>query len=663
MSQTVWRVKRQPTAAVDTDVYDVTPLKDTVNNYADAATIKLDDDTGNKKADYPRGQRVEVEYSTDGGTSFTRRWAGFVQDVSDAQEGGADIVELAVVGYDHLLRRRPVYENYSSQSISTILNDLVTQYTAVDWVAGNVDIVNDKTISFDFQGEKVDKALQLLASESGNEDYGVNNDFEFYFTKQETDRSPVDILDTDRLDYDLPEKGKRAVNRVRVFYGQSGSESSVIVEDREAQKALKDQLGASRRVVISEEETYPEIGSESAAYAKAQDILTEKSQILTGTVTTFGRYGMDAGDVFRLQISEKNIDTEFRVAQIEYHWLKDKTVVTVAENTGDVEDMLVNLADDVQRVSARDADPDATFTRFLALESGATVDVSGTVEQQVAASDAFQAGFGRSTAGFQNADTLGFRIASRSTVAASTNAATTATLNMLRDLWQGGSVTDLTHLAVGSGSDGATVADANLSAEITRNPVTTSRVGNAGVAFSFAFAPGGSLADGPDITEAGVFDAASGGTLFHKMTHDAVDHTSETSTTITIRMTLDDDADRAGVFTATGQERLRDLFLGETGHEPTDMVYGTGTTAATESDTALGSKVTESAIDSFADKQTGVSDVVDRLGTSEQNGVDLAELGEENTNNELLTRIVFEALAKTSSFALESNHRAVFTNA
>lgn len=663
MSQTVWRVKRQPSATVDTDVYDITPLKDTVNNYADAATIKLDDDTGTKKADYPRGQRVDVEFSTDGGTTFTRRWSGWVQDASDAQEGGADIVELSAVGYDHLLRRRAVYESYSNKAISTILKDLVTSYTAVDWVASNINIVNDKTISFDFQGEKVDKAIQLLASESGNEDYGVNNNFAFYFTKQEADRSPVDILDIDRLNYDIPEKGKRAVNRVRVFYGQSGNESSVIVEDREAQKALKDQLGASRRVVISKEETYPEIGSESAAHAKAQDILTEKSQIVTGTVTTFGRYQMEAGDVFRLQISEKNIDTEFRVAQIEYYWSKDKTVVTVAENTGNVEDMLVNLADDVQRVSARDADPNATFTRFLALESGATVDVSGTVEQQVAASDAFVGGFGRSTPGFERGYSLGFRIKSRTTVSDSTSAATTATLNMLRDLWQGESGTELTHLAVGSGTDGATVADSDLSAEITRKSVTTSESGNVSAVFSISFAPGGSLADGANITEAGVFDAASGGTLHLKMTHGPVDHTSETSTTVTLRVTMDDDADRAGVFTATGQQRLRDLFLGETGHEPTDMVYGTGTTAASESDTALGAQVFESAVDSFADRQTGVSDVVDRLATTDANNNDLSELGEENANNELLTRIVFGALAKTSNFALESNHRAAFTNA
>jgi len=389
-TQVQWRARRQPSGTTDADLFDV-HVTEAFNRFASKTKAQFFDVTGAKKTDYERGQRVEFEVSDDGGSTWTRRFAGFVQNNREKTSGGIDVFECDVVGYDHLLRRRGVFKTYTSMTVSAILQDLVTNFTAVNWIASNVTVQNDVTITHEFQGEKVDEAISFLASQSASEEYGVNNDFEFFFRERETTRSPSDILDGDWTDYDLPEKGMRAINQVRLFYGQSGSKASVFVEDRAAQLALQTKLNAPRRVVVGEEVTYTSISSESAAYAKAEQLLGEHSPKLSGTVTTFGRYGMSAGDVFRLQISEKNLDGSFRIAQIEHKWgpRKDETDVTITANIGNTEHRLANLSDSVNRVSNRAADPSATFTRFLELGIPLEIALTLSVTKRTVPDDAF----------------------------------------------------------------------------------------------------------------------------------------------------------------------------------------------------------------------------------------------------------------------------------
>ena len=77
---------------------------------------------------------------------------------------------------------------------------------------------------------------------------------------------------------------------------------------------------------------------------------------------------------------------------------------------------------------------------------------------------------------------------------------------------QGGSVTPVTHMAVGTGSTAADAGDTGLETEIDRNALETSggTVTSNVVSYSAVWAPG----DGTGaLTEAGLFTAASGGTM------------------------------------------------------------------------------------------------------------------------------------------------------
>lgn len=658
MGRVEWRAKRQPSGTVDTDLADVRPVRDAVNRFARSATAVFLDPGGTKKSNYDRGQRVEFEVSTDGGSSWTRRFAGTVFENSRVSSGNR--LEVEVLSYDHFLRRKPTYDNYSSKSISTILNDLVTTHTPINWNASKVSVTNDQSISRDFQGERIDEAIQELASMSADEQFGVDNDFEFFFEDQETGDAPDDVLSGEWTRYDLPERGKKAVNRVRVFWGAAGNRNAVIVKDPNDQLELKNDLNAPRAVELEETVTFPEIGSEDAAKRKGEQILSERSVVQTGTVTTWDRFDVEPGDVFRLEIPERSIDADYRVAEIEYHWREDKTILTIAENVGDAEDLLVGLSDDVKRISARDADPTVTPTEFQPFTSGVTATVTSTVIQRtIDDANTFIAGITRDQAGITR-DQAGFAFSNRTETTQTEAIATASLLNACRDVWQGESAPGISHIAVGTDNTQPSRQQSSLGAEADRTD--TDQFGASGSVDAFAeatFDAGGALA-GSDITEAGLFDAASGGSMYERTTFSSVSHDSTSVTIVRMTVTFDVDSELRGVITSKGQERLRDLLIGETGHDPDEMVYGTGTTSATESDTSLENRQHADTIDSTADRSTGITDIVERIGSAEATTTNFSEVGYENSSNELLSRIVFNA--PDQDVVLETNYRFQASN-
>jgi hypothetical protein len=661
MTTIQWRAVRQPNGTTDTDLYDLRPLSDAYKQFASSALASFLDPNASKASNYPRGQRVELQYSTDGGSTWSTRFAGTVLETTRTMRDNLPQLDVDIVGYDHLLKRRRVYKTYSSTTLSSILEDVIKQFTAVTWDATAVTVQNDKTITREFLGVKVDEVVRYIASESADEEFGVDNNLTFFFRQQDIQRADP-LGDADIISHDLPDNGKRSINRFKLFYGPSGSRASVVVEDREAQRSLKDKLGTSSRVVLSDSDTIPEITDETRAKNIAEQRLGERSELLTGTITTFERFSTSPGDVFSLTRSAVGIDDEdFRVAQVDHYWQRGETEVTIAEQRGNIDDILVGLSDSVQNDRARDADPDATETTFLDLSSGVDVTTTTTITQDTLASDAFVPGVDRSKLGFKQSDVLGFRMSTRSTTSESKAVTTAAGLDRFRDAWQGESLATLSHVAVGTDNSDPTRADTSLT-EADRTATTDHATGTTTVTYGDAVFPAGGGLTGADITEVGVFDAASGGNLYTRATLDAVSHASDTVTAVDVAVSVADDGDLPGVITDTGQERLRDLYLKETGHAPSDMLLGTGTTDASTSDSSLGTKIIEKAIDSTADRSTGITDVIMRLGSGEANGNDLAEVGEENSSDELLTRLVFEPFSKTSNDILETNHRFEASN-
>lgn len=644
-----FRAVRQASNTVDTDLYDLRPLREAFDRFASGATLSFIDSDGTKIDDYPYGQRVDVDRSTDGGASWTTRFSGWAVDTTRTQRDGLPQVDVDIVGNDHLLRRNTIEKDYSSQAKSAILEDIVKTFTAVDWNGGaDVSVQNDASIAPSFRGVKPDGAIGQIASESANEEYGVDENFNFFFRQQSISRAPP-IGNADVIDHDLPTKGKRAINRFRLYYGSSLG-NVVVVEDREAQKDLKAKLGTASNAIIADSDSKPEISSEDRAEAIARERLGTRSVIQTGTITVpLGRFSTSAGDVFELTLGDAGIaGVDFRVAQIDYRWQRGETQLTIARKAGgDIDDLLVSLSDSLANVRMRDADPNATETRYLGpIRSGVTVSASATLTTKTRASGGFV--MGQSQMGQGTGDTLGAGVANTASVATETKRATVGLLNLMRDLWQDGNsaFTDLSHLGVGTDDSTATKADDALQSAVDRVAVEKFGATSNNDEFEIiATVPAGGVFAQSTLRELGPFDADTAGTLYHRLTHADVDLDADTRLKVHLVFTVDNDSDQQGVITNTGQQRIVDLLIGESGHEPSDFVYGTGTTDPAVGDTSLGSQQHEDSIDNKADGDPGVAVLDERTTDAEADTTNWSEFGLENSSNELLLRVVFEALS------------------
>lgn len=95
------------------------------------------------------------------------------------------------------------------------------------------------------------------------------------------------------------------------------------------------------------------------------------------------------------------------------------------------------------------------------------------------------------------------------------NLVVNAGLNLIRDLLDGDAVAGITHFAVGTGAAAVAAGDTTLSTEVFRAAVT-SRTSNAQqLVVSYYLASGS--ANGNTLTNAGLFNSASSGTMFARV--------------------------------------------------------------------------------------------------------------------------------------------------
>ena len=235
-----WRVTRDGEFVEDT-VFDVDPVVDTANPFGDYAVIKMDDSNGEKFANYGRGTRVDVAVSENFGLTFENRFTGYVVERRETEQNGADVLEVEAYSFDQFLRRNTVTNDQTGNLISEALEDIITTDTPVTYVASNIDVGDEQELTRSYHGEAVETVLRDLAFKSNNEDFGVNDDLEFFFRERETVHIDRGIDNTQWFNYDIPELGKEAINEVEVWFDDG--EESVIVDDGTDKLDLQDSLG------------------------------------------------------------------------------------------------------------------------------------------------------------------------------------------------------------------------------------------------------------------------------------------------------------------------------------------------------------------------------------------------------------------------------------
>lgn len=353
-------------SGIDDRLLDVPDCTLAYNRFARSAEVELDDPDGVIPDEYPRPTPVELEVKRDIDDEYSRRFGGFVNNPKSEQ----NTATLELLSHDAWIRSRDVYKSYSSTPISTILNDLITDLTPLTWDASRVNVYDDVSVDVSWSGTPLDKVVEELASYSNDELFGATDDMVFFFEQRDSNRAPRDFTQgqyfADSVEFE--EDGSAELNEVTVYYGGNPASDAVVVDDASAKKSLADELGADRPVVISTSKTFTEITTEQAARRKGREILSGASAIQTGELKTWEAFGVDPGDVTRVQVPEQSIDAEFRVAEISHAWGDDETQIKLAENEQGVVDALVELSDEVSRVEARAADNNATITRFTTFD-------------------------------------------------------------------------------------------------------------------------------------------------------------------------------------------------------------------------------------------------------------------------------------------------------
>ncbi len=115
------------------------------------------------------------------------------------------------------------------------------------------------------------------------------------------------------------------------------------------------------------------------------------------------------------------------------------------------------------------------------------------------------------------------------------NLVVTAGKNFVASRIKDATASAMSHMAIGTGSTSPAAGDTTLGTETARVALTSTAVTNADVAYVSSFGAGTGTGA---ITEAGLFNASSAGTMFCRTTFSVVNKGADDSMTITWTVTV-----------------------------------------------------------------------------------------------------------------------------
>jgi len=549
-AQDGWQVVAPDLIDPDTNVsprieraaYDVDPVVDTANPFGDYGVFKADDRGGQIFDLYGRGERIDFYAPQE----TTPRLSGYVVERRENEQAGADALEVEAYSFDQFLRRNTVTNDQRGNTISQALADIIQTDTPVSYVAGNVDVGDDQELTRSYQGEAVENVLRDFAFKSNNEEFGVNDALEFFFRPRETRHIDRGIDNTEWFRYDIPELGKEAINEVEVWFDDG--EESVIVDDGTDKLDLQDNLGLPSPGTQRAELNRPLVTDIADAEDIGRKYLKFRNSTLSGTVTTFGLYDAEPGDTIDITIASRGIDSEFVIAGVEYRWGVDETILTIIERRGDVDDILTDLNDSVQRVEMEGANRDAPSNRITTTNATALVDVSVDADGNTP-------------------DAVRFVNDGRRAV---------------RDTWTGDAAPDITTLVVGDDGTGLSRSNDTLRNQTASASVTQALPDATSVSFTASVTQTG-------VQELGL-ETADGRLITRVVFASPVDLNG----TVTVTLNVSNDASVSrGVLTTDGQTATRDVLADNSPALPDAYAYGDNGSAVSESDSALGNEIVE----------------------------------------------------------------------
>ena len=395
---------REPGEPDETNLIEVSYIK-AVNRFARQASVTFWDPDAESKADWFTFRPVEIDVGD------TRDWAGFAieQDWDDAK------TRIDFLSGDFWLKKRQVFLQVEEEQISDVLEQIVS-LTPLQWEPDNVEVVDDVEITREYRGESIKEVLDDIRELSDREYYGANNDFEFFFRPTQRDRAAFDLTEGNFFRPDWDDDDRRVINQVRLFY--DGGDKAVVENNLDSQGEIGENIGVGSGVIAEKTAEYPEITELDAARRKAKAILRKRDTLEVGEIPiTLSGAELSPGEVIDVVDPRNGIEGEFVIAQVTVN-SRDFDQVTVVENREGAEDIVVEIADEIERQDVKNINPDADVTEVVELgfEFALTFDIEA-FEQTFLDDEVFRFGhFGEDLGSLETGGKLGDGLATRTRI-------------------------------------------------------------------------------------------------------------------------------------------------------------------------------------------------------------------------------------------------------
>ncbi len=387
-----WRVvvNDEETLTQDDGLYDVLVV-DTFNPFGSFGEAMLDDTGGELFDKFTRGTKVELVYEAERTDGFESAFVGYVVQTPEGEANGADQLKVKAFTFDQFLRGGQVSADLSGSLISDALETVITEdVPAVEFVASQIDVVDDKELTESYQGDNIEEFLLSVRTKSGNELPEVLPDLTFQFAPAEPTRTERDIGNSDWVTHNITEDGAETRNQVTVSYDNGNR--AIQVDNAADQLDISRNLGAPGPGVQGKTITRPKITNVNDAIAAGEQFLRGRAASLTGSVTVTELNDAQPGQVVNINVEPRGIDGDFRIAENRTRWLSETNELVVVAKKGADDDILLEQSRTLDRVSNRDADPsvqpDITTDTKPRSSVEVTAEVTGaTTERTVAAGD------------------------------------------------------------------------------------------------------------------------------------------------------------------------------------------------------------------------------------------------------------------------------------
>ncbi|UXF50294.1 hypothetical protein 7865G3D7_23 [Haloquadratum phage sp.] len=510
---------------------------DSANPFGDYIIAQVEDNLGQKFDKFEYATEIEVTVTPEGGTQISK-FVGFVVERRENDQQGQDVLEVEAYSFDQFLRQNDVSNDQSGKLISDAIQDIVQTDTPVSFNSAKVNVVDDFELRRSLQDERVETALQILSFESGNEGFGVDDSLEFFFRPRERDTIARGIDNTEWFNYDIPERGKEAINEVEVRF--DNGDRSVIVDKGSQKLEIQESLNLPEPATQRARIARPSITNAQDAESEGRRFLKLKNVTLTGTITTFGLFNAEPLDVISAEIIPRGIDSEFVITQVEYNWGRDETTLTIVENRGFDEDLFVRLSEKTERIDLRETDPQAVEDRVVSTDVGVNVNTEITADGVTFESTTTNDAVDLMVAGFRDGENP-----------------------ITNDIVVGNTATELSR------------SDSSL--ENQTNSATPSR----------SFPTSKTVEFTASITETNVKEIGTTSTNGVLLSRGIVDDPVDISGQVTVTVTIDDASGTNSVVTDAGQTAARDIIGDNNPQTPTRYAFGASQIQPTETDTSL----------------------------------------------------------------------------